>query len=477
MTIKTNKLNMGSTLLWIINLLFITFFLIWVSASWNSSEVFYDYNRKLFPWVCGLICVQMASFKLKKVPFYDFGLWFVVISYLFMFGYLFQDVFGLKSGLLWNPKVNFESSQLFHSYIFVVMALELFSFGYLIVYRKSYAVKEYSLKKIMPDKKLYGIGIVLIVIGGAAKLINDVRVISFMQSINSYSAYSEAVISGLWDDLAYLMLPGVFFIFFSGCIKERTKKIIFAVVLAYLFCIMILTGSRKIQIFSILSLFLGYEFSLEKRNLSIRRIIAYIFLATLTLNVVIAIRDYRFDLASIGPVLVEKIFSFNLFENILGEMLAETGITLLSVTSIVKLVPNIMSYQYGLTYLRTLPSFLPIGWLVGDFFSLASSTYVINSYTGIPAGSSFIGDLYWNWGYFGGVIAAFLCGILVCKLVQINIKSNTRKSCAMYFSIFSQLIVLVRSELFDVYRPIIMIITVIFIFEHFKVTTRRLGND
>ncbi|MBL4932595.1 O-antigen polysaccharide polymerase Wzy [Clostridium paridis] len=468
--IKKNKSKIYDIFLWMMNGSFIAFFLIWLSINWNNQQVLYDYNVRLFPWVCGLICIQMVSFRLKKVPFYDFGLWFVVISYLFMFGYLFREVFALESVLLWNPIMYFENSELFHSYIFVILCLEFFSIGYLMFYNSTNALKKDNLKKIAPDKRLYISGIIIFLIGAIAKVINDVHIISVTQSVNSYSAYSGAVSSGVWDDLAYLMLPGIFFIFFSGCIKERSKKRIFVIVLIYLVCIMILTGSRKIQIFSILSIFLGYEFSLEKRHLSIKRNIIYGVIAIILLNVIITIRNYRFDLRSIGPELVKNLFSFNLFENIGGETFAETGITLLSVASIVKLVPNIMPYQYGLSYLRTLPSFLPIGWLVGDFFNLASSTYVINPYIGAPVGSSFIGELYWNWGYFGGVLAALLCGVLICKFVNINSNFNTRKSCAMYFSIFSQLIILVRSEFFDVYRAIIMLIIVVFIFERFKFT-------
>jgi polysaccharide pyruvyl transferase WcaK-like protein len=474
--IKNNNSKINSMFLWIMNLLFITFFLIWVSINWNSREVLNNYNARLFPWICGLIFVQMVSFVLKKVPFYDFGFWFVVISYPFMFGYLFRDVFELETVLLWNPIVSYENSELFHAHIFIMLSLELFSIGYLLAYRKPIALKKDDLHKLGPDKRLYYIGIILFLIGGISKLINDVHIISVILSANSYSAYSGAVSSGLWDDLAYLMLPGVFFIFFSDCIKERTKNTIFVIVLAYLVCMMMLTGSRKIQIFSILSIFLGHEFSLKKRLFSIKRIIAYAFLAIVTLNVLITIRDYRFDLASIVPAFFQKLFSFNLFENIIGETLAETGLTMLSIASIVKLVPHTLPYQYGLTYIRTLPSFLPMGWLVGDFFNLASSTYVVNSYTGIPVGSSFIGDLYWNWGYFGGVIAAFLFGVLICRFVNISSKYNTRKSCAMYFSIFSQLIILVRSELIDIYRPIIMLIIVVFVLEQFKINNRRVSE-
>ncbi|MDB1944457.1 O-antigen polysaccharide polymerase Wzy [Clostridium tertium] len=473
MIVKFKESDVYSMFLWIINILFIVTFLVWINEYWNNSEILYNYQFKLFPWVCALITVQILSFFIKKVTIYDFALWFVIISYPFMFGYLFRSVFSLDSMLIWNPVINYENRELFHAYIFVILALELFSFGYLLVYKKENRLKKYNLNKILPDKKVYRIGIALFIIGGVSKLINDIQIIYFTQSLNSYSAYSEAVSSGILDDLAYLMLPGVFFIFFSGCIKERSKKLMFIIVLVYLIFFMILTGSRKIQIFSILSIFLAYEFSLEKKRLSISRIVVYTFMAIISLNILIIIRDYRFELESIGPRIVEKLFSFNLFENIIGEIFAETGITLLSVASIIKLVPDIMPYQYGLTYLRTLPSFLPIGWIVGDFFNLASSTYVINTYTRIPVGSSFIGDLYWNWGYVGGGLSAFIFGIIISKLININDKYNIRKGYAMYFSMFSLLIILVRSELFDVYRPIIILIVFVFIFEQFKIIIRK----
>lgn len=68
-------------------------FLVWINEYWNNSEILYNYQFKLFPWVCALITVQILSFFIKKVTIYDFALWFVIISYPFMFGYLFRSVF------------------------------------------------------------------------------------------------------------------------------------------------------------------------------------------------------------------------------------------------------------------------------------------------------------------------------------------------------------------------------------------------
>lgn len=465
MSIKSNKSIINATLLWMINLFFISSFLIWISQNWSNNQVISLYNKKLFPWVCGLMLVQILSFRIKKVPLYDFGIWFVGVSYLFMFGYMFRDIFGLESVLIWNPIVNYANKELFHTYIFVILSLELFTIGYLAVYKKNNILKLINFKEIYPDIKIYNTGLILLLIGGISKILNDITVLLFMQSANTYSAYSDAVVSGIMDDFACLMLPGIFFIFFSGCIKEKKKTLIFIIILAYLSVIMVLTGSRKTQIFSILSLFLGYIYSSEKKQFSLLKIISCGFLGLVILNVIITVRDYRFNLREIGPVIIEKIFSFDLFGNILGEILAETGITLLSVASIITLIPSVIPYQYGLTYLRTLPSFLPIGWLVGDFFNLASSTYVVNTYINIPAGSSFIGDLYWNWGVLGGLVASMVSGVLFSKFLQIKCNSNIRKELALYFSIFAQLIMLVRSEVIDVYRPIIMIIIAVYVLE------------
>ena len=84
------------------------------------------------------------------------------------------------------------------------------------------------------------------------------------------------------------------------------------------------------------------------------------------------------------------------------------------------------------------------------------------------------GDFYWNWGFVGGIIASFISGVIIFKLVNINDSKNIRKNYAMYFSFFSQLIILVRGEVFDIYRPIIMLVIIVFIMERINIFKRRI---
>lgn len=448
------------------NLIFIILYFLWLVFNWNSEEHIVSYNKYVFIWVCLLIVIQIVSFIIKRVSIYDFVLWFVIVSYPFMFGLIFKNFFSLETRLLWNPMQSYNNEILFHTFLFVIMMLELFSFSYLLHYNPNIMVKKVSFRNIPRQRKMYQIGIIFAIVGGIAKIVNDINIISITKAANTYSAYGEAVGVGILDDLSCLFLPGIFFCFFSGCMKERTKKILFVLVLCYLFIVMLMTGSRKIQIFSILSLFLGYNASIEEKRLSLGKYICIAIFGLVTLNVLIMIRDYRFNLDMLGEKILSNLFSFNLLENVLGEVFAETGITALSVASIIEVVPQVAPYQCGLTFIRTLPSIFPIGWMVGDFFNMASSTFVINTYKKLPVGSSFIGELYWNWGYLGGAIAVVISGIFISKVMKIQSNKNIRKGLALYFSLFSQWIILVRGEFFDIYRPTIYILIALFALEN-----------
>lgn len=463
--VKSKKEFFSLVIIIIINITFLLSF---------SIRYFYDFNLdssntffELIVWTIALIIIQMVSFKLKKISIYDFGLWFIILSYLFLFGLLFRDGFNLNYSLIWNPVTYYDTSSLVSAYSFAIMSLCCFGFGYLLKTDSSFFDKSDIVADDRKRKQMFKIGFILFIIGGICKIVNDFQIVLSVRLSNSYSAYSSAVSSGLFDDFAALFLPGIFMMFFSDCLSEKQKKLIFVLSLIYFIVIMLLTGSRKIQIFSIVSVALGYFFSntkKEKKKINIFRLAIYSALLFFLLNILVTIRDSRFDLSTMIPNVINNLFSLKVVSNIFGEVLSETGLTLLSIASIIDNVPKIFPFRYGETFLITLPSFLPIGWLIGESYYSASSTYVINRYTGIPVGSSFIGDLYWNWGFVGGTIAAFIFGLLVSKLL-LGSKNNKDKNLkyAMYFSYFSVLIILVRTELIDIFKSFVFVILISFV--------------
>lgn len=449
------------------NLLYLMSFSIWALINWNNYEIINNVHVKIFPWIVALIIIQSISLYIKRVSRYDFSMWFLIISYFFMFGNSFIQSMGLKTTLLWNPVELFTKLDIFHSYVFIVISLHLFLMGYLLLYKKSNLLENKSIIA-MPNKNLLIFGTIILLIGFFSKLIYDINIINVTRSANSYSAYSQGISVGIWDDLSSLFLPGIFCILFSGKVGIKGKKIIFYLVMTYFIILMILTGSRKIQLFSIISLFLGYSASNNGiRKKSIFRIILYVILTMVVLNILIVIREYRFNLNQILPQLISRIFSFDIFNNVLGNICAETGVTALSVTAIISVVPDSMSFQYGTSYIRTILSVLPIGSMVGDFFNLASSTFVINKHIGVPVGSSFIADLYWNWGYLGGMLGSYFFGIIFYKVLRPKFTNSPRLALVLYFSLFSQMIILVRCELIDIFRSMFLFVIVVLIYKYF----------
>lgn len=441
----------------LLNFIYAFGLLVWCIKTWNDNSIINNYVAEVFLWFCGLMIVQSFAFKLKKVPYYDFCLWFCYLSYIFMFGLLIIDKLGLKSSLLWNPKMYYSDSTLFHAYIYIIAMLNLYSVGYLICYKDT--LEQYNPSQVNPNKIIFYIGVVLLVIGIPSRIVVDAFRVYWAQLSNSYSGlYINNIVNlGILDDFACFFLPGIFFIYYSAVISHKRKLQIFYSVTIYLVVIMLLTGSRKLQVFSLLSLYLVYV-----HNHHMLRIfkIRYFLLGCCLIVFLVTIRENRLSNLTSNHIIQSFLYnlsSFDTYQNILGNIFAETGLTILSVASIIDIVPNIEPFQYGMTYLRTCLSVLPIGGFVGDFFKLAYSTYVISKPLQRPVGSSMLGDLYWNWGYLGAIIVAPLLGFFTYKVLYVK-HSCIQIRCARYFSMFLYFIPFVRSEIVDSFRSIVWLI-------------------
>lgn len=452
------------------NIFIITFsvfiiFLFLLSYYSNSKEEYYMYI--MMPWIFLFFLLEIAIFfVVKKVHLYDFGAWFVILSNFFMFGRFINYNFNLEDNIYINEKL-YTNIDLLNTTLYLILAIYFFTLGYCIFYKK---IPKRKFKKQSIDSIYFGI--ILLAIGLPFRLYTDVVTIRFLSTVNSYTGFSNFAVPGIFYSLASLAVPGIIFLVSSKKIKY--KKAIMSLTVLYLIITMVLTGSRKQQIFDILTLVL-YYITVLKGKLKLTSCIIYGSLGYIFLDLIYIIREYRTNLAIIPMEFFNSLITFDIFSKILSETLGEIGIIFYSVSNIIHCVPNIFEYQYGMTFIRTLPIFLPINFLVGDFFELASSTNLINKYMGMPAGSSLFGDLYWNFGILGGIIFAFFMGSIFAKLFSnymINISKNSIYS-AFYFSMFSILMVLVRAELVDCWRTIVYFYFLSFVMNNCKKVKRK----
>lgn len=438
-------------------LLYIAFILcltIWVFVTWDNRPIG-DYREVTFIWVAASFIVNTVGLLLvKKIDYAHIGLWFVLLSYLFMFGHVLTYVFDMDTTLAWNPAPVFDEPSKYKATAYAILSITLIAFGCYVATPSASRLGSIKQKKDDNKSAMMRTGVICLIVGGTCSLINASNVISAAQSSGAYSIYMAAESSGLVDDFAFLLVPSVILLLFSGVLKRGAAAALVVFVLTFYILTMTLSGSRKMAIFAIVVVIIGYIKSGKHLKLSIPQILALGILCLLLLNLIYTIREYREDINSVLPKFLSSLTSLEFLRNLLSETLTETGLTFYSVAGIVQAVPRVFPYEMGMTIVRTLPSILPIGWLVGDFFNNAASTYVINTYFDVPVGASLIGDFYWNWGLIGGCVASCVFGIGISQLY--GRCSESRLGVSLYLSAFYIILVGVRAGIFEIFRPLII---------------------
>lgn len=455
------KIDYRELLFGLIFALYFICFEAWVATHLTLRPGMSYYDAIAIPLFISIAVIFIALVGVKKVNYTHMGLWFIALSLLFMFGETFLKLFNLQTTLLWNPSLYYTDQEKYTSALYALSCINAIGFGcYLVpagdiqgrIRAKNEALDKHN-RWVMRK-----VALICIVIGFAASAIQSVAVVSVTQAAGTYESYSTASTSVIVDDLSYLFVVGIIILFCSKELNSFSRASILVLACLYFTAVMVSSGSRKFSIFAILALVLCYLWTRPKKKIDLKTIAILVPLCAIFLNLIYVIREYRTDLESLLPNFVSSLTSLDFISGLAGETFAETGLTFFSLVGIVTLVPSVFPFEMGMTIIRSLFSFLPIGWLMGDFFQDAASTQVINTYTGLPVGASLIGDFYWNWGFVGGIVVSMLFGVAVGWLYEKLLKGYGVKGEILYFSIIYILLVGVRAGIFEIYRPLFMVI-------------------
>ncbi|GAB6633745.1 O-antigen polymerase [Streptococcus uberis] len=450
----------------LVDFLYLTFYFSFILLlSYWSMEIFSvsipsNFEQIIFPWILiSFIFAIIGFFLIHKTTFSDIAIWYILVSYFFMFGHVFLEIFDLKTSLLWNPGTFFHPNDKLRGAVYALMSLNFISFGYFLhstFKKENYLLLLKRKNKLVSDTNMLKVGLIIFVIGFICNVINSFIIVTSTYRAGSYTAYAEiAGSTGFIGDFAYLLIPGTTFILCSRKLSLNSARF-FTVIISLLYLvIMVFSGSRKTQLFSILAILICYAWVYGTKKIKISTIFNVTVLSFLLLNLIYIIREYRTNLSQILPAFIESIIHLDFLREIFGETFAETGLSMYSVVSIVKYVPHVFNYEFGLTFLRATLAIFPLGGIFPIFFKKGFSTFLINTYTGIPVGSSLIGDFYWNFGFVGALILSFLFGILLSRVAKLKYKNGYSEP--IYFSILFTILICIRAGLMDITRPLIII--------------------
>ena len=429
-----------------------------------------NWTNSVMPFIAINLILNTCYFLLHKIKVFDYRFVFVALSYLFMFGRVFYAWCGKEYVASWWLQDFFSPSAMYHACIYILLSLQACFIGFFAFNKKKNHndfFNESSLfirVKKEETRPLLISAIVILCIGLPSRLFMDFRAIWYSSQTGWYEAGGGVV--GFIDDFAFFFIPGVFLLLESFK-NDKKKKITIFLVFIYFFVVMILTGDRRYYVSGLLALGCYYLYRLNKKR-SIFFYIFLIFVCVFTLNLIEIVRHNRYGgITSLGVFLSNNFLKLFDFSNTFDDVFTEFGISFYSVVVAVDNVPDkLLAFQYGKTFIYALMSIIPLGgYLAGDF---SSPSDYINEKVDLPLGGTFFGDLYMNFGYTLGIAFAFIIAFLIGKYFTSLSRKKNCISIVYYFSSFYILINLVRATFYEVARPLVWILVLVFVVYYFS---------
>lgn len=430
--------------------LFVLIILIFFSIyTYENIEYINTWSKIISTIIVLMFVLHSLQFYFMKLKYYDFRIWFIYLFYLFIFGRVILHGFNLDSDIFWDLMPRFSNNLLYETSLYSICFLQATFIGLIFFPNTNRKIKKES--KLFKEKSslevnqlVYRMGIFIVLFSLPFKLFIDIGSVILAQGSGSYANFAPI---GPFIDISYLFVPGVIAMISGAKKNNKIIDILILIIILYFVIIMILTGDRRYSVTGIISMILAYSLT---RNIQIT-FVRTVFLGVgglIFFNFLAIVRKIRQqDLTSLLGFISEhgkELFSFN----VIYETVSEFGITFFSVVQVIQNVPSEVEYLYGLTFIGSIPSLLPSGFLLEDFYRNISISKLVSEHS---TGASITGDFFANFGWFG-ILGALLMGIILSRIFYIKTGKNKSYYIAKYYSLFYILINLVRSSYFEIFR-------------------------
>lgn len=435
----------------LLNYLILLLLLIFAWVQWGKIYDSETWSRFITAISLSLLSYQLLYLRIIKVSFYDFRIWYMVLSNLFMFGRIYVNVLGYDN-ILSSWSIFYSNELLLKTALFVLAFHQAIFIGFNLGYEK----EQYNYFKVKIEKgssKIYKCGLLLMIIGLPCRVITDLYAIRSVQATGSYT--NIQVTSGLVEDFAIFFVPAVVYILVSRYLQKKVAQFLFIAVIIYFVIEMILTGDRRYQIIGCIVVSLCYLKTYSEKILSAKSVLL-VLAALFGLNVIFQLRKVRDgNLTGVVDFFKEMVENTN-NSNVILETLTEFGISFYSVAGVIKNIPSIIDFQNGLGFYGAIPSILPIGFMAGDFFKKVSISNTINAMEQRPVGATLIGDFYANFGWWS-IFLVILFGYLMTRMILAH-KNDEIYVQANYFSMMYVFMNLIRSSFYEIVRPAFVVL-------------------
>lgn len=395
--------NIAISLICLSLTLLIDIWLMFVSTSTYESWLNQLFFALVFVFFVDTFLLRNVHFKLFSIAYF-----FVVLSFIFHFGQLFVHVLTsnyqyISSNhlLIYPPSINIIALMLSLNVIQIIVTTMLLCGNNKTTYKYS---EEYFL---LTDRQVEIISWIILIITIPMK--TNYTLVSIAQFRNiGYSSIIKGY-SGVFIQISNFVVLGFTLLLLSKRNNRTKQRFILIMEILYMIWTM-LSGGR---IYALLSItLLVYIFIKTGKKLNSKKYMSICVFTILLLQFISAITIARtqqnFGIGAIFAV------SSNAQSSILLRLFDEFGSTIYTVIVSIAEIPSKLNYHYGGSYLK---AWLLCGLNIGGILDGVKDAieYPLLFSHRYSFGGSYIGELYYNFGYLCPIVAPLL-GLLVVKI-------------------------------------------------------------
>lgn len=355
--------------------------------------------------------IYLAEFLLLNKKVVSIQFFFVILSLLFHFGHTILYSFAKSYHYISDQFLLIKSASITeHALLFSLTVIVIVSTTIIMFSDESYSKENRTLDLTFIDisyNKFKFIGWIICVVTVPMKAAYIVSGINQVAQ-NTYVTSVIEGYSGVYLQISNFCVIGFAFLLFGYSYNKSACRLILLLEIVLLMLAM-LSGGRIFSVICICILLICY-LNIYKIK-SVKTFIFIIILALLLLQVITTITSLRQTTNMMLGNVIRSMFDD---DNVIDKTLDEFGGTIYTVICTIEQVPSYLHYNLGRSYIN---SWLLVGFNVNGFLDSITNNveYTLRFYNKYGFGGSYIGELYYNFGYFG-LIFAPLIGVLTAKI-------------------------------------------------------------
>lgn len=388
------------------------------------------------------LCITLIGMKKSKSKVFSLVELFIVLSYLFNFGQVYNKVFFKNyRGNLINA-LDMKSKEFRTVYTFTLNVLLVIAvFMLLYMEKANKTIKKNRIIKSLDSNGVRRMGILTLMATIPFEIYYLYRLLS-IATVNAYEGFSSLSINSYIVQLGTFSLIGFSLIICSYSEQKIRGSVAYAcAVLFYL--LTMLSGSRIYGVVSICVLTYFYINLIYKPDF--KKTVVLVIGGIIFLGILNSIMHVR----QMGGMSVSAIITYwlnNRENNIIAAIFEEFGGSIYTTRIAMEEIPEQLNYHCGMSYIEMLAWIFPnVGGKISQLIPSVEFTMLFK--TKYSYGGNYIAEMYYNFGYFSYFFAAFVGAVISKVSAKIDecVDEKNFTKCAFYIMGMYSAIIWVRS--------------------------------